>query len=178
MSYNRRRYETLRRLGVEQVPTLRHPRAHIESQRRHYDIDLPVRTMPVCLIFACNTSTKLTEHAGSRPTMPQLRISRTDSLGHPGQEVSAVWDTSQLKTTTTSPPRDGKSEETRHRTYDDDGIDTSAGLTSTHYSRERAMDGWDAGCGHIRDCLGTNQVWEDGIDPTCIASGKCSSRDG
>lgn len=46
MSYNRRRHETLGRLGIEQLPTLRYHHTRDEP-RRHFDFDLPVRTMPV-----------------------------------------------------------------------------------------------------------------------------------
>lgn len=46
MSYNQRRYETLRRLGIEQLPTLR-----ISGSSGHVEHpcigDMPVRTMPV-----------------------------------------------------------------------------------------------------------------------------------
>ncbi|KAK3072473.1 hypothetical protein LTR53_006725 [Teratosphaeriaceae sp. CCFEE 6253] len=50
MSYNRRRYETLRRLGVEQlpaIPTGSEWHEHRHSSRHPFQGDLPVRTMPV-----------------------------------------------------------------------------------------------------------------------------------
>lgn len=45
MSYNRRRHETLRRLGIEQLPILRYHNTP-EEPRSRFGFDLPVRTMP------------------------------------------------------------------------------------------------------------------------------------
>lgn len=61
MSYNRRRYETLHRLGIEQLPTLRYRSAR-EEPRDQPDFDLPVRTMPVYLCqrtYHCTSTDKM-----------------------------------------------------------------------------------------------------------------------
>lgn len=60
MTYNVHRYETLRRLGVEQLPVLCTTHREHDDIIRPFDGSLPIRTMPVRHLRARPTSNRKT----------------------------------------------------------------------------------------------------------------------
>ena len=96
MSYNQRRYETLRRLGIEQIPALQ-VTSYADQVDNPFLGDLPVRTMPVfCVPLSHSQDRVLTPDAGPRPSMSLLCSQRTDCLGNPRQALPSVWDSGEL----------------------------------------------------------------------------------
>lgn len=65
MSYNRRRHEALRRLGIEQLPTLRIATLSHDDHLAH-GVGLPVRTMPVSYKRSCTIARLSTDNALTR----------------------------------------------------------------------------------------------------------------
>lgn len=65
-SYSRRRYETLRKLGIEQLPVLRMSDAPNHTRPENFG-DLPIRTMPVSLkVQICMVSTLTNDQVPGR----------------------------------------------------------------------------------------------------------------
>lgn len=95
MSYSRRRYEALRKLGIEQLPTLRMSDAADTTQTPLLS-DLPVRTMPVGPCEGTLIMTTANEKLGAWTQMPSMREQRPDCLGHSRQALSSMRHPSQL----------------------------------------------------------------------------------
>lgn len=99
MSYNMHRCETLRRLGIEQLPAMLNtpewdePRQPMDPFSRN----LPVRTMPVRIGVKQFTDDVADARAGSRPPLPELPEQRTNCLGHPGEALPSVRHGGQLR---------------------------------------------------------------------------------
>ena len=96
MSYSQRRHETLRRLGIEQLPTLCMV-SGVDNAQLISGGDFPVRTLPVSHPLVRTVPAHDNRRVGARPQMPKLRIKGTDSMGYSRQTLSSVWHTSQLK---------------------------------------------------------------------------------
>lgn len=96
MSYTQRRQETLRKLDIEELPTLRMSSAE-EDLHLLVGGDLPVRTMPVSTRSLRLLPIDIDTPPGSRTKVPKLRFERPDSLGYPGQALPAMRYSSQLK---------------------------------------------------------------------------------
>lgn len=105
MSYNRHRYETLRRLGIEQLPAIvttsewedPNQSADYHTMLHPFGGDLPVRTMPVRLTQSHSIVTHTDTTTGPWSPLPQMSHQGPDRLGHTGQALPSVRNRGQLR---------------------------------------------------------------------------------
>lgn len=98
MSYSMHRYETLRRLGIEQLPVIADvPNWHQHDDPMHpFRGSMPVRTMPVSPVLDVEPIDFVNNFPGPWPPLSQLPRQRADCVGDTRQALPSVWFRGQL----------------------------------------------------------------------------------